>query len=45
MAGTGAAPRRPIAAWLFCAWIAVVMSDGARFRLVSFAVSNQIRIE
>ena len=43
--GTGSAPIRPIAAWLFCAWMALVMSEGARLSAVSRCVSNQMRIE
>ena len=42
---TGRAPMRPIGATTFCAWIAVMMSCGARFRLVRRLVSNQIRME
>jgi hypothetical protein len=36
---------RPTGACTFCDWIACTTSDGARFRLVSRWVSNQMRIE
>ncbi len=43
--GTGREPIRPTGAWTFCDWIACTTSDGARLRLVSRWVSNQMRIE
>ena len=41
----GRAPTRPIAATVLCAPTALMMSDGARSRLFSRLMSNQIRIE
>lgn len=41
----GRAPIRPTGACTLCAWIALITSDGAKLRLVSRCVSNQIRIE
>ena len=41
----GRAPTRPTGACTFCCWIARMMSLGARLRLISRLVSNQIRIE
>ena len=41
----GRAPMRPTGACTFCCWIAAMMSDGARFRLISRFMSNQMRIE
>ena len=41
----GRAPMRPTGACTFCCWIAAMISDGARFRLVSRVMSNQTRIE
>ncbi len=42
---TGRAPMRPTGACTFCAWMACTTSDGARLRLDSRWVSNQMRIE
>ena len=41
----GRAPMRPTGAWMFCCWMAVMMSEGASLRLISRLVSNQTRIE
>ncbi len=41
----GRAPMRPTGACTFCARMASMMSDGARFRLISRLISNQMRIE
>ena len=41
----GRAPMRPTGACTFCCWIASMMSDGARSRLISRFMSNQTRIE
>jgi len=41
----GRAPMRPTGACTFCAWIAVMMSLGDRFRLTRRLMSNQMRIE
>ena len=45
VSGIGWAPIRPTAAWMFWLWMALTMSCGVRFRLVSRSISNQTRIE
>ena len=45
LSGTGRAPRRPTAAWTFCAWMALTMSCGVTFRLMRRSTSNQMRME